>query len=118
MREISYTEAQKVITPALILVDSQMKSADFLKLVENTSGLFLERNPDSYGFAHLTFQEYLAAVYIKEEGLEQDLVTQVVNSWWHETIRLYCAQSDATALIQACLAGRQSTGYRSTYSSF
>lgn len=25
--------------------------------------------------------------------------------WWHETIRLYCAQADATAIIIACLAG-------------
>ena len=62
-----------------------------------------ERNPGIYGFAHLTFQEYLAAVHIKEENLEQVLVEQVSDSWWHETIRLYCAQADATQLITACL---------------
>lgn len=105
MREIPCEEAQRVIVPALALISQQIQPADFLSLIENTSGLLLERNPGFYGFAHLTFQEYLAAVYIKEEGLEEVLVTQVENSWWHETIRLYCAQADATSIIQACLAG-------------
>src|SRR5262249_43579255 len=29
--------------------------------------------------------------------------TQVESNWWHETIRLYCAQADATPVIAACL---------------
>jgi hypothetical protein len=105
IHEISYEEAQQVIAPHLAQVNAQMSPATFLQLVENTSGLLLERDPGSYGFAHKTFQEYLAAVYIKEQGQEQVLIAQVENDWWHETIRLYCAQADATAIILACLAG-------------
>jgi energy-coupling factor transporter ATP-binding protein EcfA2 len=103
-REIAFGEAQQVIALALSLVSIQMQPADFLRQIEHTSGLLLERNPGSYGFAHLTFQEYLAAVHIKQKGLEQMLVDQVTDVWWHETIRLYCSQADATALILACLA--------------
>src|SRR5262249_28598491 len=50
-----------------------------------------------------------AATHIKSEGLEQILVTQVTNSWWHDTILLYCAQADATVLIFACLASNPPT---------
>lgn len=103
--DITIDEAQQIIAPYLVLVNAQMTPIDFLQLVENTSGLLLERNPGIYVFAHLTFQEYLAAVHIKEKGLERVLVAQVATNWWHETIRLYCAQADATALIMACLAG-------------
>jgi energy-coupling factor transporter ATP-binding protein EcfA2 len=104
-RDIEAKEAEQVIAPHLALVSTELNCADFLEIVQNTSGLLLERNPGIYGFAHLTFQEYLAAVYIREENLEHILVQRVSNSWWHETIRLYCALADATALIAACLTG-------------
>lgn len=44
-------------------------------------------------------------MHIREQRLEETLTTQVYNSWWHETIRLYCAQADASAIVAACLAG-------------
>ena len=106
VREIVRDEVQQIIAPHLALVSTQMQPDDFLQTVENTSGLLLERNPGIYGFVHLTFQEYLAAVHIsKGKEDEQVLVAHVGDSWWHETIRLYCAQSNATALIAACLTG-------------
>src|SRR5215470_564772 len=46
----------------------------------------------------------LTAVYIKEQRLERELVARVQEDWWHETIRLYCAQADASGIIEACLA--------------
>src|SRR5436305_11518324 len=81
----------------------QIAPARFLPSTEENSGLLLNRGDGSCYFAHPTFQEYLAAVYVKEKGLEQELVAQVTNEQWHETIRLYCAQSDATPIIEACL---------------
>lgn len=107
--EMSREEAKVVIAPTLALVSTQLSPTDFLELIENTSGLLLERDPGIYSFVHQTFQEYLAAVHIKEEGLEQVLVDQVTKNWWHETIRLYCAQTDATTLILACLASNPLT---------
>ena len=35
--------------------------------------------------------------------MENVIIQQVNNSWWHETIRLYCAQTDASRIISACL---------------
>jgi hypothetical protein len=81
--------------------------AGFLKMIENTSGLLVEREAGLYGFAHLTFQEYLAAVHVRDQKLEDELVKKVQDSWWHETIRLYAAQSDATNVVKACLSLKQ-----------
>ncbi|MCA9976532.1 MAG: SUMF1/EgtB/PvdO family nonheme iron enzyme, partial [Anaerolineales bacterium] len=69
--------------------------------------LSIEREAGLYGFAHLTFQEYLAAVHVRDQKLEDELVKQVQDSWWHETIRLYAAQSDATNVVKACLSLKQ-----------
>lgn len=104
-RDIVLSEAQRIIASYLSQVNANMLPGDFLQMIQDTSGLFVERDPDIYWFAHKTFQEYLAAVHIKEQGLEQVLISQIDNSWWHESIRLYCAQADATRILAACLAG-------------
>src|SRR5438552_2925942 len=75
----------------------------FLRLVENASGLLLERENDVYSFAHLTFQEYLAAAFLIERRWGHWLLERVGTTWWQETIRLYCAMADATPIIAECL---------------
>lgn len=111
-REISFEDAAQVIERPLRLVQGLQQgnegndSADFLTGIENNSGLLIERESGVYSFAHLTFQEYLAAAHAMDQTLEKELVKHVENSWWHETIRLYAAQSDATNVIKACLARR------------
>ncbi|MEH2024314.1 GUN4 domain-containing protein [Nostoc sp.] len=61
-----------------------------------------------YEFAHKTFQEYLAALEIKETKqeiiLEQALSDEKKLAWWRETIRFYVAQADATKLIKYALS--------------
>lgn len=104
-RELPETEAISIIVEPLRRVHNGLDARTFLQHIEESSGLLLELEQGRYGFAHLTFQEYLAAIHIKEEQLEQQLLPQVANSWWHETIRLYCARADATRIIQACLQG-------------
>lgn len=105
MRDITLSEAHSVIQEPLVRVSPHMSPKMFLQMIENISGLLLERENDYYGFAHLTFQEYLAATHIRENKLEQVLLAQIESGWWQETIRLYCAQADATSLIAACLTG-------------
>ncbi len=79
-------------------------SEAFLKMIENSSGLLIEREVGVYSFAHLTFQEYLASAHILDQKLESELIKGVADSWWHETTRLYTAQADATNIIEACLS--------------
>ena len=105
-REISLAEANSVIEETLKTVSHTMDTITFLKQVENISGLLLEREHDIYSFAHLTFQEYLAAVHIHRENQEALLVALINFTWWHETIRLYCAIADATAIIRACFSNK------------
>ncbi len=108
-REISFVEICEVVEPYVHQVSTALTSQEFVSMVENTSGLLLERDPNRYTFAHLTFQEYLASVYVNERNLEPQLCEQVNNSWWYETIRLYSAQTDATKLIATCLSYERSS---------
>ncbi|MGF1517513.1 MAG: tetratricopeptide repeat protein [Nodosilinea sp.] len=55
---------------------------EFLRRVRETTGLFVERAPDVYGFMHLTFEEYFAARDIADRSLEQMLV--IIQQHWRE----------------------------------
>ncbi|MBN2002048.1 MAG: CHAT domain-containing protein [Anaerolineae bacterium] len=105
VQEIPTPEAIAIIESVLSQGYGDISGAKFLKNVENLSGLVWECERETYSFAHLTFQEYLAAVHVRESKLIESLTQQVDDSWWHETIRLYCAQTDEiTPIIQACLS--------------
>lgn len=66
-------------------------------------GLLMERESGVYSFAHLTFQEALAAAHIRAKRLVGVLVKAVDDPWWRETTLLYASQSDADPIVQACL---------------
>ncbi|NEP25621.1 MAG: tetratricopeptide repeat protein [Moorea sp. SIO3I6] len=51
----------------------QWQINDFLLRVRETTGLFVERAPGSYGFMHLTFEEYFAARYIADNDVSDIL---------------------------------------------
>ena len=104
LRQIDATAAIAVMAEPLQSVNVQGKDADdFLPDVQASSGLLQESELGEWRFAHLTFQEYLAAAYFVEYGEELNFAEWVDDSWWHETLRLYAAQSNATALVRACL---------------
>lgn len=84
-------------------VTTEMSAKDFIEQIKDVCGLIIEKGLGVYEFAHLSFQEYLAAVEISNSNQEQILINNLQNSWWHETIRLYVSQSDATNIIQAAL---------------
>lgn len=103
-REFTLEEGKQIIQEPLVAVAShKVKPETFLKHIENVSGLLVEKDVGVYQFAHLSFQEYLAAAQVKETNQEQLLIENINNSWWHETIRLYAASSDTTNLIRAAL---------------
>ncbi|MBG1261364.1 GUN4 domain-containing protein [Nostoc commune] len=90
--EIKKTAARRKIDPK-----------KFIEHIRDVSALLMEKELTYYQFAHLSFQEYLAAVEIKELNLESLLINNIDKSWWTETIRLYAAQSDASNLIRSVL---------------
>src|SRR5260370_30374014 len=65
VREMSDADAYRAIAETLELVMPGGEPRTFLKMVENSSGLLIQRENGIYGFAHLTFQEYLASLHIK-----------------------------------------------------
>jgi NACHT domain-containing protein len=89
----------KVVLPRL---SRKVKAEDFLADV-GTNGLLVEGERGQYRFAHHTFQEYMAASYIRENGLVSVLAESVDDPWWRETSLLYAAHADADAIVEACL---------------
>jgi GTPase SAR1 family protein len=85
------------------VVSTPLTPEVFLEKIQHESGLLVERENGVYEFAHLSFQEYLAAVEVKESSQEHILLEHIGDAWWYDTIRLYAARSNATKLIRAAL---------------
>lgn len=101
-RDIGRRQLLDGIRPRLKRVSAEVDPEDFINDV-GSNGLLVERERDLYAFAHLTFQEYLAARYIQEHGLERVLIDAVDNPWWRETTLLYLAGADADPIVGAAL---------------
>ena len=79
--------------------EEAISAENFLQQIEVNSGLLVERHPGVYEFAHKSLQEYLAAQQIQKLQREYLLTRAIEDPWWEETIRLYAAQNDTSALI-------------------
>ncbi|MEW2356968.1 NACHT domain-containing protein [Spirillospora sp. NPDC029432] len=106
LRDIPIADARRAVRRPLRQVarDTDLTPDLFLEEIRK-SGLLVEREQGVYGFAHLTLQEYLAAVQIRQQpSANAGLVTGSADDpWWRETILLWAAEVDATAVIEACL---------------
>ncbi|MBD2150021.1 SUMF1/EgtB/PvdO family nonheme iron enzyme [Pseudanabaena sp. FACHB-1277] len=104
-REFSLDQGEKLIADELVKVaGGSLTARAFLLQIKEICGLLMERELGVYEFAHLSFQEYLAASQIKESQDDTLLTANLDDPWWAETIRLYAAQGDATKLIEAAIA--------------
>lgn len=105
IKQIPAAEAAKIICtmlPSVGMTESDAPSA--LKSFQASSGLLQEREEGIWSFAHLTFQEFLTAEHwLEHPEAKPDWNEIVDDSWWHETLRLYAAKSDATWIVKACL---------------
>ncbi|HZE41103.1 MAG TPA: NACHT domain-containing protein [Stackebrandtia sp.] len=63
--------------------------------------LIVSRN--RYEFPHATIQEFLASTALLGGHPDGFLATVINDPWWRETIKLYCARTDATAVVRAYL---------------
>lgn len=87
------------------------RAARLLEHVRYRTGLLVERRPDVFAFAHLTFQEYLAARAVHEGnrlGYDPErLVREHNDARWLEVIPLYCGLAPtpmAHSLIEKLIA--------------
>ena len=71
-------------------IEEPVDSNDFVKQIEQVSELIVKRDYD-YEFAHLSFQNYLAAVEIQKRNQLDLLLRNWQEEWWRETILLYAA---------------------------
>lgn len=75
-------------------LDDQQRASNLLEHIRLRTGLLIERRSGIFAFAHLTFQEYLAALAIEEGNrLSKDrkfLVERYDDANWQEVIPLYC----------------------------
>jgi hypothetical protein len=106
VREIEISKALEVMAEPLNMLGVS-DGQEFLKDIQASSGLFSEREVGVWSFAHLTFQEYLAAAHYKDQKIHGNWWhRKVTDSWWQETLLLYAAQADATPIVKSCLSSQ------------
>jgi hypothetical protein len=67
------------------------------------NGLLSRLDSDTYVFAHLSFQEYLAAKELHERGLIKLLTDSIRERWWRNTALFWASAYDPNPLIEACI---------------
>lgn len=113
-RSFKLAEAESIFTEHLGKLHNSPSTAEFLKQLQAVDALIAKEREGDYEFAHLSFQEYLAAMELKATSQEQDLLAALHSdeklSWWQETMRFYAAapQTNSTALVRAILQEAES----------
>ena len=103
-RKFTLSDAKNWISGQLSTLPDLNKTEDFIKNIRDVCSLLVEKEIEEYEFAHLSFQEYLAAAEISESHQEDILIQNIDKTWWSETIRLYAAQvKDATNIVNAVI---------------
>ncbi|MEV4518266.1 NACHT domain-containing protein [Dactylosporangium sp. NPDC049525] len=102
-RNLPVEQVLEIVREPLARMSTTLEPEGFLADV-GSNGLLVERERDTYAFAHLTFQEYLASRHILYNNLDDVLVSNVDDPWWRETTLLRMAGSNADRIAQACLA--------------
>ncbi|HXH09222.1 MAG TPA: NACHT domain-containing protein [Alphaproteobacteria bacterium] len=94
-------EAEKVQRIITAVIGDPDRAGKLLEHIRYRTGVLLERRPGIFAFAHLTFQEYLAAQAVHEGnrlGIDiQRLVSNHNDGRWNEVIALYCGLAPALA---------------------
>jgi predicted NACHT family NTPase len=104
-------EGEKVLAIVGMVLADPERAAGLLEHIRYRTGLLLERRPGVFAFAHLTFQEYLAARAVYEgnwRGIDVEHLVQALDDGrWQEVIPLYCGlvpAPAARALLELLLA--------------
>lgn len=96
--EYETKRVQKIFS---VVLGDPDRADKLLEHIRYRTGLLIERRAGMFAFAHLTFQEYLAAKAIYEGSLmnidAKRLADEHNDGRWKEVIALYCGSSSATA---------------------
>ena len=117
--EIEESKIEQSFLNSLNEVGEKADVKQILANIRDRSGLLVERRPGIYGFSHLTFQEYLAALSIKEGDYKEEaknhdrlfLFSQWLNPQWSEVMALYAgiASKDSVENILKALIQTKNT---------
>ena len=85
--------------------DSSLTPVKFLREIQTITHLLAEGTEDGgmYQFTHKTFQEYLAAVELQQQGKFDLLIEQFFNPDWKEVICFYATLTSATPFLNLFL---------------
>jgi formylglycine-generating enzyme required for sulfatase activity len=93
-REIELAELRRQLGQQFFDIVGDWRQAgravdDFVRLINERSGLLAERGQGVYSFSHLTFQEHLAAraIAARPDYIAYSLA-RLGDSWWRETLLL------------------------------
>ncbi|MFC2155125.1 SUMF1/EgtB/PvdO family nonheme iron enzyme [Acidobacteriota bacterium] len=90
---------EQIEKPLNSLGKSGIDSQKLLSNIRDRGGLFLGYSESEYGFAHLSFQEYLAAEEIRNNRETALLQKNYGKKWWREVIRLSLALNNPSIII-------------------
>jgi energy-coupling factor transporter ATP-binding protein EcfA2 len=104
-------EINKVLEIFNSVLNDSVRAEKLLEYIRYRTGLLIERRSGIFAFAHLTFQEYLAALAVHEGnkcGIDiERLISEVDDGRWQEVIPLYCGLAtapDARRMIERLIA--------------
>ncbi|MGO9274664.1 MAG: NACHT domain-containing protein [Terriglobia bacterium] len=97
-------EAPKVQAIFSAVLGEPVRAQRLLEHIRRRTGLLLERRPGVFAFAHLTFQEYLAARAAHEGNRAGVDITRLAaehdDGRWREVIALFCGLAPAPSARQ------------------
>lgn len=99
IERIAQYDMRQILTYCLAQQDESINTVEFLDQVVQISELLVQQE-DEYEFAHLSFQEYLAAAEISRTQQEILLYDRFEDDWWKPTILLYAAQANPARLMR------------------
>ncbi|TVQ13986.1 MAG: NACHT domain-containing protein [Leptolyngbya sp. DLM2.Bin27] len=92
-------ELRPFVAQCLQQYQEAVDAKDFIDQVVEISELLMQQE-DEYEFAHLSFQEYLAAAEVARTGQEELLYERFAEDWWKPTILLYAAHVKPARLLR------------------
>jgi energy-coupling factor transporter ATP-binding protein EcfA2 len=104
--EVSRSEVEEVFREVLPRLPKPAERAgELVDHIRDQTGLLVEQRPGVFGFAHLVFQEFLAADHAAAAGKPDWMLKRAGDEQWSEVIPLYAgvAEGSCETLVRALL---------------